>query len=53
MFDIMNNSAPDAIDAGSAVLMIVEAEHRVVEHIESVHAELELGAFGQGEIFQD
>ncbi len=41
MLDICNNSIAGTIDACSAVLVVIEAQHRMIEHIERIHAELE------------
>ena len=33
-------------------LVRVKAQHRVVEHVEDIHAELRFHAFGDGEVFE-
>src|SRR6202035_3252332 len=53
VFNVLNDSAGGTIDTGSAILVIVEAKHRVVEHVEGIHAELELHAFYQRKILQN
>ncbi len=40
MLDVCDDSVSSAIDTGPTVLIIVETEHRVIKHIEGVHAEL-------------
>src|ERR1035438_968541 len=42
MLNVCNHAVARTIDTGSAVLVVVEAKHRVIEHIECIHAELEL-----------
>ena len=53
MLDIGNNSIAGTIDARSAVLVVVEAEHRMIEHIERIHPELEFQTLEQREILQN
>lgn len=53
MLYIRDLAVAGAIDAGSAVLIVVETKHRMVEHIEGVHAELQFHPLGEREILQD
>ncbi len=53
MLNVCNNSVAGTIDARSAVLIIVEAEHRMIEHVECIHPELEFQTLEQREILQN
>src|SRR5580692_5706221 len=47
MLNVGNDAVARTIDTSSAVLVVVKAKRRVIEHIECIHPELELDPFYQ------
>jgi hypothetical protein len=54
VLNICDVTVPRAVDTlTTAALVIVEAQNRVIEHVESIHAELDRHPFCNSEILQE